>query len=98
MATLYIAEFSYVSKDHGVVNIAQMPAVAYQTVTVFSSVATSSAAFNAKTTFARVYSDTSCFITIGNAVTATTTKLPITANQPEYFGVLPTHTLSVISP
>lgn len=96
MATLYITEFQEVAKA-GSDNLlmGQCPPVAQQTVTFTTS--TQSAAFNAKTRFIRVYSSADAMIEFGSNPTATTSKMPIKAGVPEYFGVNPAEKVAAIT-
>jgi hypothetical protein len=55
----------------------------------------SSAAFNSQTKYVRITCEVQCAVKVGG--TATTSSLPIGAMSPEYFGVQPGATLSVIA-
>jgi hypothetical protein len=66
-----------------------------QTVTIGAEA--DSSVFNAGTTIIRVYAGAACHITWGPTPTATTSMLPMAADQTEYFGVTGgTDKLSVI--
>ena len=86
MSTLYITEFKSLRKDRNalVPQIAALPAVVEQTVTI-SGTSAQSSALNAETTMVRLVSDVTCSILIGANPTATTAKMRLTADSPEYF-------------
>ena len=100
MATLYIQEYERLVNNpvgNQVIQAGQEPAVTNQTVT-FTATAGASAAFNSSTNFIRVYSDTAGYIKFGAAPTAVTaTDMPISANTPEFFGVVPGQKISVVT-
>jgi hypothetical protein len=83
MATLYIAEFETLGLEG---QVAPLPSIVNQTRSLSGSSAQSSA-FNAKTKYVRVQTDTACFVLVGANPTATTSHMPLAANVPEYFGV-----------
>jgi hypothetical protein len=88
MATLYITEFCMQGKDGAATTIPaamQLP-LAEQTRSLTASSAQSSA-LNAQTTLVRLQTDTACFILFGANPTATTSKMPLAINTPEYFCV-----------
>lgn len=106
MAKLYIAEFKdlatvgapsgWPSHRSSYPPIAGTPPVIEQTLNVGMSSAPSNA-FNAKTNFIRVATDTACSIAIGESPTATTDNMRLAANQTEYFGVTPGQKIAVIA-
>ena len=101
MATLYVAEFSEMPiTDNRVPDIAMTPPVAEQTIAISSTSAVSNA-FNVKTIFVRLESDSVCSVAwaISGAatVTATTSNMRIAASDPEYFGVQGGGKLAVIA-
>lgn len=88
MAILYISEYSRLGGDADghIVAVGFEPATEQTPVTFTTS--TASAAFGADTKFIRVQADAGCFIAFGAAPTATTSSKPLTADTPEYFGVI----------
>lgn len=87
MAKLYISEYTTTGAfTNTSVPIAIEPSRVTQVVD-FTSGATQSAAFDGKTNYVRLWSDTDCCVLFGNNPTADTDKLPLAANTPEYFGV-----------
>jgi hypothetical protein len=92
MATLYVTEFSRIERQDGlpgaIVQIAQQPPVAEQTVSI-SGTSAQSSAFNANTRFVRLHTDAICSVEFGTNPTATTAKARLAANQTEYFAVNP---------
>jgi len=90
MAVLYIQEYERLATDADgkVVQAGLEPALASQHVAFTTS--TASAAFNAKTQFIRVFSDTACYVKFGTAPTATTASdMPLAANTAEFFAIQP---------
>ena len=89
MSIAYITEYEDVALDGrgNVVPVGQEPAVATQVVTFSTS--TASTAFNNRTRFVRITSDTECHIIFAVAPTATTSHPQMLADTPEYFGVSP---------
>jgi hypothetical protein len=76
--------------------MAALPAKVIQSTLDISGGAQSSAAFNAETRFIRVICEVQCAIR-GDGVTATTSSILMPAFSPEYFGVQPGSTISVIA-
>ena len=100
MATLYVAEFSEMPiSDNRVPDIAMTPPIAEQAIAI-SGTSAGSAAFNVKTIFVRLESDSVCSVAWGISgiatLTATTSNMRIAANDPEYFGVQGGGKLAVI--
>jgi hypothetical protein len=82
-ATLYITEFGGYQPNG--LPAAFAPEVTHQTVTVSGS-STQSSAFNASTQLVRLFADAAMCVQIGGASpTATSSSLPMAANQVEYF-------------
>lgn len=98
MSTLYITEFTNMAGiGSRFVNVAPLPPVAEQTVTISGS-STQSNAFNAATQMIRLVTDATCSISVGANPTAATTNARISANvEPEYFAVQPGQKLAVIT-
>jgi hypothetical protein len=95
-ATLYISEFFNQGPPAGY-QIAATPELTHQTVTVSSS-STQSAAFSSQTTIIRLFADAAMCVQIGGTnPTATSTSMPLAANQTEYFATGPNQKLAVIS-
>jgi len=94
MATLWITEYAFVATSGNVtMPVGQEPAVATQTVSF--TTATQSAAFNASARLVRIQSSINAYVLFGSNPTATASTTPITANQPQWFGVVPGHKVSV---
>jgi hypothetical protein len=84
---LYISEYAAVGAAQGTVaQVAAEPVLANQLLD-FSGGVTSSAAFNAATSYIRVVCDTQCAVLFGTAPTATTSSKMLPALLPEYFAV-----------
>ncbi len=98
MSTMYISEYEELaSSENGMVQAGREPAVVVQKAT-FTGTAGASAAFNARTKFIRVSCDAAAFLSFGVAPTAVTaTDLPVQANTPEYFGVIPGQKVSAVA-
>jgi hypothetical protein len=93
----YISEFGVLgTSNNGVPQIAAQPSLTEQTVD-FSGGVTSSAAFGGGTKYIRILCDSRCSVQFGAAPTATTSKMPLAADTPEYFGVQPGEKVSVIA-
>lgn len=94
MPTLVIVEFaSSVIWPTAGVPIALAPPVATQTV-VLGAGSVMCAAFNGNTNIVRLQTDTNCaiqFTLIGTTIATaiSTGSMPLAANAPEYFGVVP---------
>lgn len=95
MATLWITEYNSVGLGTPgyAAPIAMEPAVTDQTVTFTS--ATSSAAFNAKTNFVRLYASTDCHVLFGAAPTATAAKQKLASGVEYWRAVVPGQKVSV---
>ena len=93
---VWITEFAVLggTTGGGQAQIANMPAVARQQVDVTGGVQSSSA-FNASTRYIRVVCEVQCAVRGDGTAAVTDTLLP--AYFPEYFGVLPGTSLSVIA-
>lgn len=88
MATLYITEFNAIAGGMGGSSpqiAAQLP-IAEQTVAVGGG-SLQSSAFNARTRFVRLSTDSICSVAFGTNPTATATKMRLAADNIEYFGV-----------
>lgn len=97
MATLYIAEFSYLFSTPAVTGqMAMGPPIVEQTVAIGAGSA-QSAAFGATTNFVRLHTDAICSIVFGANPTALATKMRLAAGQTEYFGVAPGSKVAVIT-
>lgn len=103
MATLYIAEYAGVanasiaygpSKVPG--QAPQTPPLAEQTLNIAGS-ATASNPFGPNTAMVRVNCDATCSVAFGITPIATATNQRLVAGQTEFFGVVPGHSISVIS-
>jgi hypothetical protein len=97
MATLYITEFAAMGQGaNGAVVPVAGSVVANQTRTV-SGTSAQSSAFNGRTRFVRLNSDTTCFVTFAASPTATNVMIRLVADQTEYFAVLPGDKLAAIT-
>ncbi len=87
MATLYVTEFQTIGmRQNRMVEAAEQPPLAEQTVSIGAS-STPSSAFNASTEIVRLHTDVVCSIQFGTAPTATTSLMRMAANSGEYFVV-----------
>ena len=98
MASIWITELRAMPIDSNgkTVEAASLPAITTQKVAI-SGTSAQSAAFNADTKFIRVLSDLNCCILSSADPTATTSDLPLTAENAEYFGVIPGQKLATIT-
>lgn len=98
MSIIQISEYGDSGLDvNGVrMSTVQLPAVAYQEVTI-SGTSAQSAAFNAATKIIRINADAACRIRAGSNPTALATDTRINADAPEYFGVKPGDKLAIIT-
>jgi len=97
MATLSIREYEHLAAlSGGTLQVGQEPAVASQSVSITAG-SVPSAAFNVRTKHIRVHTDAQCSIEFGTTPTATTTTCVLSAQQTEYFGVVPLMKVAVIS-
>lgn len=99
MAKLYVTEFARMASHvigGGQAQIAPLPPIAEQVVD-FSGGEADSNAFNSATNFIRVIADAICSISVGDTPTATTSKLRLAADQPEYFEVGTGQKISAVS-
>lgn len=68
-----------------------------KTVTIaYTGTAATIAAVSAATTKVRLWATTNCFISIGDAPTATSSDMPLTAGLPEVFDIVPGQKVSAI--
>jgi len=90
MSKLYISEYARVTQASGpgnaVVQAPEEPPVATQVVD-FTSGATPSAAFNAKTRFVRLHTDAICSVRFAANPTATVNDARLAAGQTELRGI-----------
>jgi hypothetical protein len=93
-STCYVTEFP-LTADAGV-QVARQPALINQTVTV-SGVSAQSAAFGGDTKLIRVHCDGIVSLLVGANPTATTAMMRMTADQTEYFQVLPGQKIAFIT-
>jgi len=75
--------------------MAALPSLVDQSTLDISGGVQTSAAFNGATKYIRIMCEVQCAVKVGG--TATTSSLPIGALSPEYFGVQPGATVSVIA-
>jgi hypothetical protein len=74
--------------------MAVLPSLVNQAPLDISGGVQSSAAFNAQTKYIRIVCEVQCAVKVGGA--ATTSDTPLGAMSPEYFGVQPGSSISVI--
>jgi hypothetical protein len=90
MTKLYITEYARMSQSSGpgntVVQAPEEPPLAEQVVD-FSGGAAQSSAFNAKTRFVRLHTDSICSVKFGANPTATTSSARMAAGQTEHKGI-----------
>lgn len=98
MAVLYIQEYAEQARDGNArtVPAGQEPPLASQTVAI-GGASVQSSAFNAKTKFVRLHTDVICSVEFGTNPTATTAKARMAAGSTEFFGVLPSDKVAVIT-
>jgi hypothetical protein len=99
MADIYISEYKEMAKTIGQkqdLAAAQEPALAVQKISI-SGASTQCAAFNEDTRFIEIHTDAICSIAFGLNPTATTSSKRMAANQTQFFGVVPSHKVAVIS-
>lgn len=99
MAKLYISEYNSVGFQTGwtlPLSAALEPSTADQVVD-FTAGEAKSATFDPTTVLVRVWSDADCCVLFGTSPTATTSKKPLAAKAPEYFGVRAGQKVSVIT-
>jgi hypothetical protein len=96
---VWIAEFSTLAATQSggsAGQIASLPSVLLQSTLDISGGVQASAAFNAETRFIRVICEVQCAVR-GDGQNATTSSILMPALAPEYFGVKPGATVSVIA-
>ena len=103
MATLYVEEYGNIGAAATTIGpwmtsaqAPQEPSITGQAITISAS-STAGAPFNAGTRMIRVNTDATCSIMIGANPTAVPTRKRMVANQTEFFGVQPGHTIAVIT-
>lgn len=87
MATLWISEYDHLAVAVNGVMCGKEPSLTTQKIDF--TTATSSAKFNRKTRFVRLYASTDCRVAFGPGRVATGNSMPITAKVGEFFGVRP---------
>lgn len=98
MAILFTTEFEDIGSDGRgfTTQAAQTPCITTSKAD-FTAAAAQSAAFNDKTRFVRLYSDTAGYLKFGaNPTAVTATDMPIAANAPEVFAVIPGQKVSIV--
>ena len=98
MATLQIIEYASIGNDaRGLVpQVAQLPALATQNITI-SGTSAQSAAFNKDTRFVCLIGDVAYRFLAGSNPTASSTDQRRPADSPEYFGVTPSIKIAAIT-
>ncbi len=98
MAKLYVTEFVGADeKTNVLVPVPKTAGLTQQTPVTISGTSAQSAAFAAGTSLIRVHTDAICSIAFGDNPTATTNNLRMSADQTEYFAVVPGSKIAVIS-
>lgn len=93
---VWISEFGVLgTANNGSPQIASLPSLTNQSTLDISGGVQSSAAFGSQTKFIRIVCEVQCAVKVGG--TATTSDTLIGALSPEYFGVQPAATISVIA-
>lgn len=98
MSSLWITELRTMPIDSNgkTVDVASLPSITTQKVTI-SGTSAQSAALNADTKFVRLLADANCCVLAAADPTATTSNLPLTADAPEYFGVIAGQKIAAIT-
>lgn len=98
MAAIFITEYERLARsgDGPLVMAGQEPAVANQTVAVGGASA-QSAAFNDRTTFVMIHTDTACHILFGVDPTAVVTAHRMGAGETRFYGVSAKQKVAVIA-
>lgn len=87
-AKCYIREYNTIGQANSQpAQIALEPAITDQVTPDFAAGSVQSSAFNANTSFVRLWCDTQGSFLIGTNPTAANTNAPVSAGVPEYFGV-----------
>lgn len=99
MATVYVTEFAELPLDKfgAVIPSPKYPAVAKQSMAITGASTTLPNAFDNKTHFVLIHTDSICSIDIGQNPTAAATGDRMPANETRFAGVQPGHNLAVIS-
>jgi hypothetical protein len=94
---VWISEFGVLTATNSgsAGQMAALPSLADQSTLDISGGVQTSAAFGSQTKYIRITCEVQCAVKVGG--TATTSSLPIGAMSPEYFGVQPGATISVIA-
>lgn len=97
MPALYITEFSDEANasDGRPMQAVQTPSIGTQTVAIGGASA-QSAAFKSNTRIVRINTDMACHVVFGANPVATTSMARMSADQTEYFGVVPGQKIAVI--
>ena len=93
MPSLWISEYERLAVAENGVMCGYEPSLTTQMVTFTS--ATSSARFDRKTRFVRLYASADCRVAFGPDRVASAASMPITAKVAEFFGVRPQDKVSV---
>lgn len=99
MAIMYITEYEDLARDNrdSTIQAGQEPGSAEQKVT-FTGTAGNSANFNLSTRFVRIKCDAAAQLAFGSEAVATSANsTQVSANIPEFFGVIPGQRVSAIT-
>jgi hypothetical protein len=97
MTNLYVTEYEGFVNVNGNPLLALPGAYVAKQVVANAGATTQSAAFNARTKFVRLHTDSICSVNVGGAnPVATVTDPRLAANQTEYVAVVPGEKLAVI--
>ena len=98
MANLFVTEFDQAHIQAGVATpVANVMQQVEQTPIAIAGASAQSAAFGANTRLVRVHAGAICSIAFGANPTATTNNMRLSADQTEYFAVVPGLKVAVIS-
>jgi len=98
MAVLYVAEFVSVGGSGNFPTMAALVSPVQEQTIVVGGVSTQVAtAFDSRSTFVRLHTDTACSVKFGANPTATTANARLIANQTEYFPIVPLQKVAVIA-
>jgi hypothetical protein len=98
MAAIFITEYERLARsgDGPLVMAGQEPNVAEQTVAV-GGASEQSAAFNDRTTFVMIHTDTACCLKFGDSPTAIITAHRLAAGETRFYGVSAKQKVAVIA-
>ena len=97
MALCYVTEYAELAScDTGIVQAGLEPNLTVQKIDFTAGAAATATAFDSRTRFVRIWSDTAGYIKFGASPTAVTaTDTPVSASTAEFFGVRPGQKMSI---